>query len=90
MPNRGDSSYSAQQTQIVMSYLSGLTRLRSAGLAGQIVVDYNAPNSDLLKKHYENMPEKFSSERIKPTIPWLYDFKLDFCFKEEMNLVSFP
>ena len=47
-----------------------------------IVVTYdNAPNSDLMKKHYENMPERLSSEGVKPMIPWLYDFKLDFRFK---------
>ena len=46
-----------------------------------VVTYYNAPNSDLIKKHYENMPERLSSERVKPTIPWLYNFKLDFRFK---------
>ena len=46
-----------------------------------VVTYYNAPNVDLLKKHYENMPDKLSSEGIKPTIPWLYDFKLDSRFK---------
>ncbi len=46
-----------------------------------VVTYYNAPNPDLLKIHYENMPKKLSSEGIKPTIPWLYDFKLDFRFK---------
>jgi len=46
-----------------------------------VVTYYNAPNSDLMKKHYENMPERLSSEGVKPTIPWLYDFKLDFRFK---------
>jgi len=46
-----------------------------------VVTYYNAPNPDLMKMHYENMPEKLSSEGIKPTIPWLYDFKLDFRFK---------
>jgi len=46
-----------------------------------VVTYYNAPNPDLMKKHYENMPEKLSSEGINPTIPWLYDFKLDFRFK---------
>jgi hypothetical protein len=46
-----------------------------------VVTYYNAPNPDLMKKHYENMPEKLSSEGIRPTIPWLYDFKLDFRFK---------
>ena len=46
-----------------------------------VVTYYNAPNPDLMKRHYENMPQKLSSEGIKPTIPWLYDFKLDFRFK---------
>jgi hypothetical protein len=46
-----------------------------------VVTYYNAPNPDLMKKHYEKMPEKLSSEGIKSTIPWLYDFKLDFRFK---------
>ena len=46
-----------------------------------IVTYYNAPNPDLLKRHYEKLPEKLSLEGIKPTIPWLYDFKLDFRFK---------
>ena len=46
-----------------------------------VVTYYNAPNPDLMKKHYENMPEKLSSEGINPTIPWLYDLKLDFRFK---------
>lgn len=46
-----------------------------------VVTYYNVPNPDFMKKHYENMPEKLSSEGINPTIPWLYDFKLDFRFK---------
>lgn len=46
-----------------------------------VVTYYNAPNPDLMKKHYEHMPEKLSSEGINPKISWLYDFKLDFRFK---------
>jgi hypothetical protein len=46
-----------------------------------IVTYYNAPNLELLKKHYENLPEKLSLEGVKPIIPWMYDFKLDFRFK---------
>lgn len=46
-----------------------------------VVTYYNAPNPDKMKKHYENMPERLSLEGIKPTIPWLYNFKLDFRFK---------
>jgi hypothetical protein len=46
-----------------------------------VVTYYNAPNSDLMRKHYEDTPQRLSTEGIKPTIPWLYDFKLDFRFK---------
>ncbi len=46
-----------------------------------VVTYYNVPNPDLMKMHYENMTEKLCSEGIKPTIPWLYDYKLDFRFK---------
>jgi hypothetical protein len=46
-----------------------------------VVTYYNAPNADLLRKQYENMPQRLSSEGINPQIPWLYNFKLDFQFK---------
>ena len=43
-----------------------------------VVTLYNAPNPDLLKKHYENLPQTLEREHIDPRIPWLYNFKLDF------------
>jgi hypothetical protein len=46
-----------------------------------VITYYNAPNSDLMKNTYEQMPARLSSEGINPKIPWLYDFKLDFRFK---------
>ena len=46
-----------------------------------VVTYYYAPNADLLKKHDEKMPQTLEAEGIKPTIPWLYDFKLDFRFQ---------
>ena len=46
-----------------------------------IVTYYNAPNPGLMKKHYANLPAKLIAEGVKPTIPWLRDFKLDFRFK---------
>jgi hypothetical protein len=60
-----------------------------AGLDGDIrvcddtvvVTYYNAPNVDLLRAHYENLPAKLQADRIDPHIPWLYNFKLDFRFK---------
>lgn len=45
------------------------------------VTYYNAPNSELLKKHYEQLPEILADEGVSANIPWLYDFKLDFRFK---------
>jgi hypothetical protein len=46
-----------------------------------LVTYYNAPNLDLLRKHYEDFPEKLAKQRIAPEIPWLYGFKLDFRFR---------
>ena len=46
-----------------------------------VVTYYNAPNPELMKSHYENLPDKLAVEGVQPTIPWLYDFKLDFRFK---------
>ncbi len=46
-----------------------------------IVTYYNAPNSTLLKKHYEQLPQKLDREGVSTTIPWLYGLNLDFWFK---------
>ena len=46
-----------------------------------VVTYYNAPNLDLMKRHYENLPEKLSLEGVSPRIPWLFDYKLNFRFK---------
>jgi hypothetical protein len=46
-----------------------------------IVTYYNAPNVELLKTHYENLPNKLQAEGVSPNIPWLYNFKIDFRFK---------
>ena len=46
-----------------------------------IVTYYNAPNADLLRRHYANLPEKLAQEGVNPAIPWLYNYKLDFRFK---------
>jgi hypothetical protein len=59
------------------------------GLQGDIRVShdtiwvtyYKAPNVERLRRHYEHLPEKLAREGIKPEIPWLYNFKLDFRFK---------
>jgi hypothetical protein len=45
------------------------------------VTYYNAPNAESLRTHYEQLPEKLAADGIKPEIPWLYDYKLDFRFR---------
>jgi hypothetical protein len=60
-----------------------------AGLEGDVriqdntivVTYYNAPNSDGLRAHYEDLPAKLRAEKIDPRVPWLYDFELDFRFR---------
>jgi hypothetical protein len=42
---------------------------------------YNAPHPDLLRQHYENLPEKLAAEHVDPRLPWLFNFKLDFRFR---------
>lgn len=46
-----------------------------------IVTYYNAPNSEIMKAHYEGLPDKLAKENVSPILPWLYNFKLDFRFK---------
>jgi len=66
-----------------------LARNLFEGLEGDVRVEkqtivvtlYNPPNADLLKSHYEHLPEKLAREGVNPEIPWLYNFKLDFRFK---------
>jgi hypothetical protein len=44
-----------------------------------LVTYYNAP--DELRAHYEHLPERLAAENVKPTIPWLYNYQLDFQFR---------
>ena len=46
-----------------------------------LITLYNAPKPDLLRKHYENLPQILERENVDPRIPWLYNFKLDFRFR---------
>jgi hypothetical protein len=45
-----------------------------------VVTYYNAPNSERLKAHYTDLPKKLEEQNIDPTVPWLYNYKLDFRF----------
>lgn len=45
-----------------------------------VVTLYNAPDDEILKEHYTNLPKKLEAEGINPKVPWLYDLKVDFRF----------
>jgi hypothetical protein len=46
-----------------------------------MVTYYNAPNADQLRAHYEHLPQKLEAQNIRPEIPWLYNYQLDFRFR---------
>lgn len=46
-----------------------------------VVTFYNAPDADVWRKHFEDLPEKLTQEKVNPCIPWLFNYKLDFQFK---------
>ena len=44
-----------------------------------VVTYYNAPQE--LRSHYEDLPHKLAEANVEPTIPWLYNYRLDFRFR---------
>jgi len=46
-----------------------------------VVTLYNAPQAELWRAHYENLPQQLRRQGVDPHIPWLYHFQLDFRFK---------
>ncbi len=46
-----------------------------------LVTYYNAPTADSLHHNYEDLPARLRAEGVDPRVPWLYGFKLDFCFR---------
>lgn len=46
-----------------------------------VVTYYHAPNEELLRAQYEDLPAKLRAEGVDPAIPWLYGFQLDFRFR---------
>jgi hypothetical protein len=50
--------------------------------AGTIVVTcHNAPNAEFLRLQYAGLPGKRREQGVNPETPWLYGYKLDFCFR---------
>jgi hypothetical protein len=67
-----------------------LAKAYFSGLEGDVrVVDgdtilvtyYNAPTADHLRPHCEDLPARLRAEGVDPRVPWLYGFKLDYCFR---------
>lgn len=58
--------------------LEGDVRVRDNTI---LVTYYNAPNADQLRAHYEHLPHKLEHDNVRPEIPWLYGYKLDFRFR---------
>lgn len=46
-----------------------------------VVTYYRAPNEELLRAQYEDLPAKLRAEGVDPAIPWLYGFQLAFRFR---------
>jgi hypothetical protein len=46
-----------------------------------LVTYYNAPTDNDLRQMYEDLPARLRAEGVDPRVPWLYGFKLDFCFR---------
>lgn len=44
-----------------------------------VVTYYNAPEE--IRLHYEHLPETLANEGVEPTVPWLYNYHLDFRFR---------
>ena len=70
-----------QASHFAKSLLSGLDGDVRVQTDTIVVTFYNAPQAQELRPHFENLPAKLEAEGIKPNIPWLYNFKLDFRFK---------
>jgi hypothetical protein len=58
--------------------LDGDVRVRDNTI---LVTYYDAPNRELLRRHYEGLPARLAAEHIDPRIPWLYGLRLDFRFR---------
>ena len=73
--SRWDASHLADNA---FGRLDGDIRVRDDTI---VVTYYDAPNTPRLRHHLEHLPAKLRAENIDPRIPWLYDLKLDFCFR---------
>jgi len=73
--DRWDASHFARQ---LFTGLDGDVRVSGDTI---LVTYYNAPHAEKLRAAYERLEAKLAAEGLSNRLPWLYNFKLDFCFK---------
>jgi hypothetical protein len=79
--NLGESVASWDAKHLAKDVLQGLEGDVRVTAGTIVVTYYNAPNTAVLKSHYEGLPGKLRAQGVTPEIPWLYGYKLDFCFR---------
>jgi hypothetical protein len=77
----GEPAVHWQASHLAKSLLAGMDGDIRVHHDTIVVTFYNAPLAKELRLHYENLPAQLEAEGIKPEVPWLYNFKLDFRFK---------
>jgi hypothetical protein len=73
-----DARHARHLAKDVLQGLEGDVRVTADTI---VVTYYNAPPAEVLRCHYQDLPEKLRAENLKPEIPWLYNYKLDFRFR---------
>jgi Transposase DDE domain len=80
--NLGPTAMNWDAQHLAKTYFSGLEGdVRVVDGDTILVTFYNAPTADNLSANYEDLPARLRAEGIDPRVPWLYGFKLDFCFR---------
>jgi hypothetical protein len=80
--NLGPTTASWDAQHLATAYFAGLEGdVRVVDGDTILVTYYNAPTADSLSHAYEDLPAKLRADGVDPRVPWLYGFKLDFCFR---------
>lgn len=80
--NLGGTAMNWDAEHLAKAYFTGLEGdVRVVEGDTILVTYYNAPTADNLRDSYEDLPARLRAEGVDPRVPWLYGFKLDFCFR---------
>jgi hypothetical protein len=80
--NLGSTATNWDSQHLAKAYFTGLEGdVRIVDGDTILVTYYNAPGADTLYHKYQDLPARLRAEGVDPRIPWLYGFKLDFCFR---------